>query len=68
MFTDFITKVIPRISSSTRIVLLGMILALIRMSLVGTEIPESFQDVLIIIVGFFFGQRAGELVEFSKKK
>lgn len=64
----FITTVMPWITSSTRIVLLIMIAALIYMSIAWIEVTDTFKDVIMIVVAFFFWQRANEIKTFADKE
>lgn len=61
--TEFILKVLPRLTSATRLVLLLLIIALVYMSIRAMSIPAEFKDVLMIVVSFYFGQRATEVAK-----
>ena len=60
----FIQMVLPWITSSTRLVLIGMIMWLIYMNIAWVEVSDTYNAVLLTIVWFFFWQRSGELQSF----
>jgi len=45
-----------------------MIAALIYMSIAWIEVTDTFKDVIMIVVAFFFWQRANEIKTFADKE
>ena len=55
------------LSSATRVVLLMLIMTICFLSIRQIPVPQELNNIVTIVVSFFFGTKAGDIVSGGKK-